>query len=209
MARMRGALGCGKLQPYLHSTNMDSTSVSLLRRLRHPDQEAAWQRFVDLYAPLIYHWGRSQGLNATDAADLVQEVMTTLVAKLPEFQYDPTKRFRGWLRTVTVNAARNYLRRESSRPIADGDQAVHTLTIGSATDLFEEEEYRGFVIKRALGLMQAEFRESTWQACWEHLANGRKAADVASQLGISVNAVHVAKCRVLKRLREELAGLME
>ena len=80
---------------------MDSTSVSLLRRLREPDHDAAWQRFVDLYAPLIFHWAKNRGLNPTDAADLVQEVLVTLVAKLPEFEYDPTKRFRGWLRTVT------------------------------------------------------------------------------------------------------------
>ena len=84
---------------------MNSTSVSLLRRLRQSDQEDAWQRFVDLYAPLIYHWGRNQGLSAGDASDLVQEVMVILVTKLPDFEYDPSKRFRGWLRTVTLNAA--------------------------------------------------------------------------------------------------------
>ena len=79
---------------------MESTSISLLERLRKTNQDAAWQRFVDLYAPLIYHWARHQGLNATDAADLVQDVLAMLIAKLPEFNYDPTQRFRGWLRTV-------------------------------------------------------------------------------------------------------------
>jgi len=95
---------------------MDSTSISLLGRLRLPNQEAAWKRFVDLYAPMIFNWGGTQGLNSTDAADLVQEVMTVLVTKLPEFEYDPQLRFRGWLRIVTVNTSRNMIRRKSSQP---------------------------------------------------------------------------------------------
>ena len=50
---------------------MDSTSVSLLQRLRQSDQEAACQRFVDLYAPLIFHWGKNQGLTPIDSTDLL------------------------------------------------------------------------------------------------------------------------------------------
>jgi hypothetical protein len=52
---------------------MDSTSVSLLQRLRQPDQEAAWQRFVDLYATLIFHWGKNQGLTPTDSTELLPD----------------------------------------------------------------------------------------------------------------------------------------
>ena len=106
---------------------MDSTSASLLRRLRQPDQEAAWQRFVDLYAPLVYHWSRSQGLNPTDASDLVQEVLAILVTKLPEFEYDPTQRFRGWLRTVTVNKARDFQRRQATRPSTGVDETIERI----------------------------------------------------------------------------------
>jgi RNA polymerase sigma-70 factor (ECF subfamily) len=65
---------------------MDSTSVSLLRRLQSDDCELAWERFVGLYAPLIYRWGRDHGLESADAADLVQEVLSILVSKLPEFR---------------------------------------------------------------------------------------------------------------------------
>jgi len=32
---------------------------------------------------------------------------------------------------------------------------------------------------------------------------------VARELGISENAVYLAKCRVLRRLKQELAGLVE
>ena len=188
---------------------MDSTSVSLLRRLRQPNQDAAWQRFVDLYAPLIFHWSRSQGLTPADASDLVQEVLAILVAKLPEFEYDPTQRFRGWLRTVTVNKVRDFQRRQATRPVTAAAEKIEQIAIASSTDLFDEAEYRSFLVKRAMKLMQTEFQQQTWQACWKHVAEGRRADDVAQELGITPNAVHIAKCRVMRRLREELAGLME
>lgn len=188
---------------------MDSTSASLLRRLRQPDQEAAWQRFVDLYAPLVYHWSRGQGLNPTDAADLVQEVLAVLVTKLPEFEYDSTRRFRGWLKTVTVNKVRDFQRRQATRPSTGVDETIERISVVDTVDLFEEAEYRNFLVKRAVALMQDEFQDQTWRACWKHVVEGRRAADVAQELGITANAVHIAKCRVMRRLREELDGLME
>ncbi len=188
---------------------MDSTSVSLLRRLCEPDHDAAWQRFVDLYAPLIFHWARNQGLNATDAADLVQEVLVTLVAKLPEFEYDPTKRFRGWLRTVTLGKIRDSQRRGAVRSMSGQDPNLEAAVDAGDADLFEQAEYQTFVVNRALELMRAEFNDKTWQACWMQIAEGQKAADVAQRLGISLNMAYLAKSRVLRLLRDELDGLLE
>jgi RNA polymerase sigma-70 factor (ECF subfamily) len=188
---------------------MDSTSVSLLRRLRSDDKEAAWERFVDLYAPLIYHWGKNHGLNPTDTADLVQEVLATLVVKLPAFEYDPKRRFRGWLRTVTLNKANDFHRRNAVRPSSGHEKTIQNVAVAGEVDLFEETEYHNFLVNRAVEVMQSGFRGSTWQAGWQQIAEGRKAADVAQELGISVNAAHVAKCRVMRRLREELNGLVD
>ena len=57
--------------------------------------------------------------------------------------------------------------------------------------------------------MQAEFAPSTWKACWATVVQGRDSGDVARELGISENAVYIARFRVLRRLREELIGLVE
>lgn len=189
--------------------HMDSTSVSLLRRLKQSDREEAWQRFVDLYAPLIFHWGRSHGLNPTDASDLVQEVMAILVKTLPDFEYDPNKRFRGWLRAVTVNKACDLHRRQAVRPSTGAEETIAAVTVANGVDVFEESEYRSFLVGRALTTMKTEFPEHTWQACWKLVVDGRSAAEVAQQLGITQNAAYVAKSRVLRRLREELAGLLD
>src|SRR5437764_14799759 len=99
---------------------MDSTPASLLRRLAGPAENRDWDRFVRLYTPLIYYWGRRAGPQRADAADLVQDVLTTLVRKLPEFHYDGGKSFRGWLRTVTLNHWRDRRKRRVTQPIGNG-----------------------------------------------------------------------------------------
>jgi RNA polymerase sigma-70 factor (ECF subfamily) len=48
-----------------------------------------------------------------------------------------------------------------------------------------------------------------WQACWATTVEGRPADDVARELGLKVTSVWTAKSRVLRRLREELEGLLD
>lgn len=189
---------------------MHTTSASLLQQLRQPADEqvtvAAWDRFIKLYTPLLYYWAKRVGLQDTDAADLVQDVFAGLVQKLPEFSYDPGKGFRSWLRTVVLNKWRDRLRRPALPTAGSGLSEVPDPT---GPDEFAEVEYRRYLVKRALELMQAEFSPTTWKACWEHVVAGRPAAEVAAELGIQVGTVYVAKARVLTRLREELAGLLD
>ncbi len=187
-----------------------TTSFSLLRRIQvGGHEEAAWQRFVELYAPLIYYWGRGQGLTTTDAAELVQDVMAILVVKLPEFRYDPAQRFRGWLRTITVNKARDLHRRNALRPAVGQDVALADVADSNASDLLEAREYRHFLAQRTLQLLQAEFDRQVWQAFWKQVVDGEKPAEIARELGMTVNSVYLAKSRVLRHLRTELAGLMD
>jgi RNA polymerase sigma-70 factor (ECF subfamily) len=188
---------------------MDTTSVSLLERLRQPADKEAWERFVRLYTPLLYHWARRLGLSAEDSADLVQDVLTRLVSQLPQFTYDPDKRFRGWLRTVTLNAWRDALRRRAHTPTAGGAELPQDLQGPDTAADFDEEEYRQFLVRRALQLMQDQFEPTTWKACWEYMIADRPAAEVAQELGITVNAVYLAKVRVLSRLRVELEGMLD
>jgi RNA polymerase sigma-70 factor (ECF subfamily) len=81
---------------------MRNTPVTLLERLRQPTGQEAWQRFVLLYTPLLYHWAYRVGARGQDAEDLVQDVFLLLVRKLPEFTCEADKSFHGWLRTVVL-----------------------------------------------------------------------------------------------------------
>jgi RNA polymerase sigma-70 factor (ECF subfamily) len=188
---------------------MNSTSASLLERLRQPAEQEGWDRFIKLYAPLLFYWARRLHLQDTDAADLVQEVLTTLVVKLPQFQYDPSKGFRDWLRTLLLNRWRDQCRRRVPTPVGGGDGVLGEVAAPEDLDCFGEAEYRQFLVRRALQLMQAEFAPRTWKACYEHVVVGRPAADVAAELDISIGTVYVAKSRVLSRLRQELQGLLD
>jgi RNA polymerase sigma-70 factor (ECF subfamily) len=188
---------------------MTTTSISLLERLRRPNEQAAWERFVELYTPLLYYWARRIGLQSCDAADLVQDVFAVLVQKLPEFTPDRHKSFRGWLRTVTINKWRERRRRRTAAPLDATDPALDDLATPDDVEAFTDAEYRQHLAWRALQLMQREFPETTWKACWETVVAGRTAAEVAAALGVSVAMVYTAKSRVLRRLRQELNGLLE
>jgi RNA polymerase sigma-70 factor (ECF subfamily) len=187
---------------------MHTTSVSLLERLRRPDDQAAWGRFVDLYAPLMFFWARRLGLQQQDAADLVQDVFLVLVRKLPEFTYDPQKSFRNWLRTVFMNKSRERRRRHAG-PAPAGEAGLSGLAAPDEVVLIDEADHQKHLTLRALQLMQAELESNTWRACWEQVVRGRPAAEVAAELGMTVNAAYLARGRVLRRLRQEMKGLLE
>ncbi len=192
------------------STDLDTTSPTLLDRLASDANGVAWGSFVDLYTPMLLAWCRRLGLSDADSADLVQTVFLTLYEKLPEFRYDPARSFRAWLKTVLMNAWRNQARKKRTGM----PDAVGTLDPDSIPDTdprleLEEAEYRAHLVRRALLLMQEHFESSTWQACWEFVVNDRPANDVAAELGLTVNAVYLAKSRVLRHLRQELRGFLE
>ena len=162
---------------------VNSTHPSLLERLRQPDADGAWDRFVGLYTPLLFHWARGVGLRGPDAADLVQDVLVLLVRKMPAFQYDPRKSFRAWLRTVTLNKWRERLRRDSAAADAHGAAARP-----DAMAAFEETEYRRELVRQAVSVLRGEFPERTWQAFWRFAVAGEDAAAVAAALGLRVGS---------------------
>jgi RNA polymerase sigma-70 factor, ECF subfamily len=187
---------------------MDSTSASLLEQLRQAPAQDSWTRFVRLYTPLLFFWARKLGMREADAADLVQDVFTIVVQKLPTFTYDRQKGFRNWLRTVLLNKWRNSLRQQRNVRMA-GSDGLSDVADSEDPEALVEKEYREHLLSNALDLMKSEFSAKTWKACWEHVVMGRPAAEVAAELGIVPGAVYVAKSRVLSRVRQELAGLVD
>jgi RNA polymerase sigma-70 factor (ECF subfamily) len=187
---------------------MPKTPASLLERLRQPLDQDAWGRFAELYTPLLFYWARRRGLEANAAADLVQDVFLVLVRKLPEFVYDPNKSFRSFLRKVLQNKAREHQRRPNL-PVVPGSGDIADVAADNGERPDEEAEYRRELVQRALELLQPEFPPMTWTAYQEYVVAGKPVAVVAADLGISTNRVYLAKSRVLTRLRQELAGLLD
>ncbi len=188
------------------ASSLNATPASLLQRLRAPGpRQPDWDRFVRLYTPMLFRWARRAGLGGPDAEDLVQDVLGALVEVLPRFDYDGRKSFRAWLYTVTVNRYRTLIRSQAVRARAEREVVARR----PPRDGFTREDYRTELVGRALPLIQAEFDEKVWRAFELQAILDQAPAAVAAQLGMSVNAVYLAKSRVLKRLRKELEGLFD
>jgi len=194
---------------------MAETSVSLLERLCLDPDEGSWRRFVDLYVPLIRGWLRRYSVKEEDAEDLAQDVMAVVVRELPRFRHSERPgAFRSWLRTVTVNQLRALWRSRRGHATATGDSDMLRMLDqladpASSLSLLWDQQHDQHVARRLMELIQPQFEPKTWQAFRRVAIDGLKAAAVATELDMSVNAVLLAKSRVLARLRQELRGLTD
>lgn len=184
------------------------TPPSLLHRLRErPDDSEAWRRFDDIYRPLLTSWLRRYALQPHDADDLVQDILQALASELPHFHYDPARgHFRGWLRQVMVNRLREFWRARKRGPTG-GDVLLEQLQ-DPASDLSRlwDREHDRYVLQRLLAQLEPDFTPATWRA-FQQLLAGEEPKRVAAALGLSVNAVFLAKSHVLKRLRDAARDL--
>ena len=191
------------------------TASSLLERVRASEQ-GGWRRLVSLYGPLAYSWCRQAGLKSHDAADVVQEVFRSVFKHIDDFRRDrPGDSFRGWLRTIARNKVRDHWRRERVRPGAVGGTEAHVrLSQVPDNEPPDESEIDNsneahVVLRRALELVRSEFENRTWQAFWLTAVEDRDPGQVGAELGMTANAVYIAKSRVLSRVRAEFGELID
>jgi RNA polymerase sigma factor (sigma-70 family) len=188
------------------------TRASLLVQLRDGTNHEAWQEFMRLYGPVVYGFARKRGLQDADAADLMQDVLRSVSNAIGRLDYDRKQgTFRGWLFTITRNRVFNFLSARRLRPQGAGDTGTHELLNSHAAaddgqDMWEVE-YQRRLAAMAMDRVKKEFQENTWQAFWQTAVEGKSAADVSSQIGMSTGAIYVAKSRVLARLNEEVEAM--
>ena len=193
----------------MSSSVSSSTAASLIFRLKRKD-EVAWQEFVELYAPLIFHWCQQLQLNAQDSADIMQEVFMTTAQAIGRYRIRKTGSFRGWLWTITQNKIRDFFRKKAARlDVAGGsaawqlDQLLSDLRLDRDVDPSSNREI-SLLLNRALEQIKHDFESQTWTAFWRAAIDNHDTGWIAKDLGISRNSVRQAKCRVLRRLREQL-----
>jgi RNA polymerase sigma-70 factor (ECF subfamily) len=189
------------------------TSNSLLERAS-AGEESAWQRFVELYQPMIRSWLVRHAIHAQEVDDLTQDVLAVMVRELRHFEPSGrTGAFRSWLRTITANRAREFWRAGKCRARAPGGSFLEMVEqledAGSALSAQWDAEHDAHVVRQLLGLMEQEFETQTVRAFRRLMFDGLRPAEVADELGISTASVYAAKSRVLQRLRQEAAGLLD
>lgn len=192
-----------------------STSVSLLDRLKRQPTPADWQRLHELYLPLIRHWLGTLADLRDEADDLAQEVLVVLFRALPGFERQREGSFRAWLKGIVVNRVRSEWSDRKRRPKVGLHLDVTEAALDQLADPHSELSHRWdrdhdkFVFDKLLRAVQPDFSETTWEAFTRFAVQGQPAARVADELNLTENAVLLAKQRVLKRLREEAAGLID
>jgi RNA polymerase sigma-70 factor (ECF subfamily) len=190
------------------------TSLTWLGRLTDNPSEGDWKKLLDEYGPLLRSWLTRAGVPFADHDDLSQEVLIVLVREVSGFERRGPGAFRAWLRTILYNRIRDYFRARSNRVSAVGGSdawnRLDELTDpDSGISKLWDQEYDEHIAARTLERVRVDFTPTTWEAFTRQVIEGRPACDVAKELGISRNAVLVAKSRVLTRIRTELAGLLD
>ncbi len=189
------------------------TSPTLLGRVAlQPADQDAWNIFVDRYAPKIFGWCRAWGLAGPDVEDVTQAVLTKLVVRLRRFRYDPSKSFRGFLRTVTQGALIDGLAARGPIVAGGGSEVLQSLTsVEARVDLAQrlEEEYDRELLAKAMERVQQRVLRHNWEAFRLTAVEGLTGAETADRLHMQVAAVYVAKSSVMKMLKEELVVLDE
>ncbi len=198
-----------------------STRVSLVLRIKAGDGRA-WAEFVELYGRPLLRRLKKHHLQEADAQDVVQDVLLKVWKAIEEFDYDPTRSFRGWLITVAKRALIDWWHK-TNRPGQRG--------IGGEAVLPEPTDPQGFgelladiadieIFYRALAAVRSRVASSTWRVF--EMRSGytlggkpleivcsapRSPTEVASELAMELGAVNAAYCRTKQFLMEEVSKL--
>lgn len=195
-------------------TAANQTKASLLLRLRNQADNEAWELFADIYAPLVLGLARRWGLQDSDAADLVQEVMAEVARSISKFEYRPEiGKFRSWLFKIANRTLWRLQQKSSRQTQGTGDtqmvQMMHNVESGDASEMEEEwnANYQRQLFAWAAEQVRKTVAEVTWSAFWETAVLGEKPDVVAQKLGLSVGSVYVAKNRLLKKIRQKVTEI--
>lgn len=190
------------------------TSLSLLECAKR-DESVAWQLLVDLYAPVIYARCRYQWkLQASEAENVGQEVFTAVARKLKDFDRQRTGSFRRWLRTITDNKCKDFIKKNKVLVASGGSEAREALeniaeeTINESHSAGELND-KAILMRQAMKKVENEFSDRDCKIFWAVSVDDKDRQAVASELGVSDNVVYLAYSRIKSRLREIYQDLID
>jgi RNA polymerase sigma factor (sigma-70 family) len=199
----------------MNSDDTTRTSPTLLRRTADWRDHDAWQEFVARYEPYIQSWCREYRLDDDLAAEVSQLFWIGLAEKMRSFRYDPSRRFRGWLRRCfhwrAVDAIRMRNRQEQIVQSLDDPACVDREGSLLAYERLEDEDNdpaQGRLLLLELAeQVQAAVREKvhaqSWQVFWHISIDEWSTRETADALGMTYLAAHAAHKRVVDRLARE------
>ncbi|HEV2835633.1 MAG TPA: sigma-70 family RNA polymerase sigma factor [Pyrinomonadaceae bacterium] len=184
---------------------MEDTDLELVLACRRGDQ-LAWEKLVRRYQRLIYAIPLRAGLNDDQAAEIFQDVFTTLFQKLNDIK-EPA-RLQAWLVTTA--------RRKTWRMISKAQTAQHSeadaedyeaVTVRDQTPLPDEqlllleEQHR---IRIALSSLDERCRTLLHMLFYRQ--EPPSYAEIAATLGIPEGSIGPTRARCLAKLLRNLKG---
>ena len=208
----------------MSSTGQESiylkTRASLINRVKGDRDESSWLDFYETYWRAVYGYAIRFGADKTSAEDIVQEVFIKVFRNLPSFEYDRSVgRFLSWMKTITRTTVMDWHRRRRVRVEGhirqQSDDVLHDQFEDMAEPCSPEppdpwrEEWEQSLLVLGLARIRERVKPETAQAFELYALRGQSVGKVAGLCGLSVNAVYVAKSRMLKQLQAEVRLLKE
>ncbi len=181
------------------------TDSKLLRSVRDLRDADSWREFIDIYGPYLVGVLKRRGVPHHDALDLVQETFIAVMDHIGDFEYDHSKRFRGWLATIALRKAWRFLAQwEEGRHALGGTTNLAVLggLAGAETDWDAMESRLQIVLQRT----QTMVSPLDWRAFQMTVLEYMDNQTAAQSLGIEIGHLYVCKSRVksaLERILEE------
>ncbi|MDF7799270.1 sigma-70 family RNA polymerase sigma factor [Pontiellaceae bacterium B1224] len=189
----------------------NKTSYTLLSRACDTDDEEAWNELVGHYGRFILYILGELGVPEGERHDVMQNVLVGLTRTLKNYDRSRST-FRNWLGTVIRNTAVNYFRKRQSRPSNfcefESESAADELKVPSDIHLWIESEWATYIGNLAMERVQQVFKGQAIEA-FELGLDGKTAAEIAEETGLTVSSVYTLRKRVKQRLLLEVRSLTE
>ncbi len=196
------------------------TRPTLLESVKDANNNEAWDRFFELYTPLVQAYSNSRGCNPEMADEVLQETMISLLAELPKFEYTPGRgRFRSYLLSIVNNRIRRAFQRQSihqnrhnSLEAIENTGKQHSISLidtkldqpGSDWDKLWENN----IALQALIQVRARVGQIAYRSFELNVLEGWSVKTVAAELSLSPNEIYQHKDRLKKMLRQEYQTLV-
>lgn len=191
------------------TTTSRDTPISLLERVKAGD-EAAWTEFARKYVSVLEQWCSKWKIQDFDRQDVVQDTLLAVVVGVSNFQRQGTGSFRAWMKTIAWRCWRDMLAKAERRQDQELLRSLHGTPIayeeleGAFGKLAEQE-----LLQTSLDRIRKRVESKSWEAFHMTAFESRSAIEVAGLLGMNVDAVYAARCRIQRMITQEYKRLDE
>jgi RNA polymerase sigma factor (sigma-70 family) len=193
--------------------NQYQTRVTLLAKLKKSENHEAWLEFENIYRGFILSLILRMGINADDAEDISQAVLTKIWQKIEDFEYNQNKgKFHNWLAAMTRNTVKDFFRTKKNfitgRDSVEYQEQYVAIEQQVLPDIenLAREEWVLHITNLAWENIKGDIYE-TKREVFKLVSAEVPTKEIAAKLSISEASVRVYKAEVFEKMRTEITRL--